>query len=55
MPRSGKGRVVHFDDVPMLAIDVRKRLTAAVAGVDVTKLPVLIPYAKRLGDTRETP
>jgi len=45
----------YFDDVPMLAIDVRKRLTATVAGVDVTKLPVLIPYAKRPGDTRETP
>jgi hypothetical protein len=45
----------YFDDVPMLVIDVRKRLTAAVTGVDVTKLPVLIPYAKRPGDTQETP
>jgi hypothetical protein len=45
----------YFDDVPMLASDVRQRLTAAVAGVDVTKLPVLRPYAKRPDDTRDTP
>lgn len=45
----------YFDDVPMLASDVRQRLTAAVAGVDVTKLPVLRPYAKRPDDTRGTP
>ncbi|NOT54217.1 MAG: nucleotidyl transferase AbiEii/AbiGii toxin family protein [Deltaproteobacteria bacterium] len=44
----------YFDDVPMLANDVRQRLTAAVAGVDVTKLPVLRPYAKRPDDTRGT-
>ncbi len=44
----------YFDDVPRLAIDVRKQLTAAVAGVDVAKLPVLIPYVRRPGDTWET-
>ncbi len=45
----------YFDDVPMLASDVRQRLTAAVAGVEVTKLPVLRPYTKRPDDTRDTP
>lgn len=45
----------YFDDVSTLASDVCKRLTAAVAAVDVTKLPVLTPYAKRPGDTELTP
>jgi len=45
----------YFDDVPTLADGVRKRLTTAVAAVDITKLPVLMPYAKRPGDTGETP
>ncbi len=45
----------YFDDVPTLADSVRKRLTTAVAAVDITKLPVLMPYAKRPGDTGETP
>ena len=40
----------YFDDVPTLGADVRKRFTAAVAAVEVTKLPVLTPYAKRPGD-----
>jgi hypothetical protein len=37
----------YFDDVPTLPADVRARLGAAVAAVDVTKLPALTPYAKR--------
>jgi hypothetical protein len=37
----------YFDDVPALPIDVRDRLIAAVLNVDVTKLPVLTPYAMR--------
>ena len=45
----------YFDDVPTLAADVRKRLMAAVAEVDVTNLPVLTPYAKRPDDTGLTP
>lgn len=45
----------YFDDVPTLADSVRKRLTTAVAAVDITKLPVLMPYAKRPGDTGKTP
>ena len=36
-----------FDDVPMLSGEVRERLGAAVAGVDVTKLPALTAYAPR--------
>ncbi len=36
-----------FDDVAALPGDVRERLTRAVEAVDVTKLPVLTPYAKR--------
>jgi hypothetical protein len=40
----------YFDDVPTLAAEVRKRLTAAVVTVEVTRLPVLTPYAKRPGD-----
>lgn len=44
----------YFDDVPTLAVDVRQRLMEAVATVDVTKLPVLTPYAKRPDDTRSS-
>ncbi len=36
-----------FDDVTSLPGEVRERLTRAVEAVDVTKLPVLTPYAKR--------
>jgi len=36
-----------FDDVPMLSGKVRERLSAAVAAVDVTRLPVLTAYAPR--------
>ena len=36
-----------FDDVPMLSGEVRERLGAAVAAVDVTKLPVLTAFAPR--------
>ena len=37
----------YFDDVPALAAEVQARLSAAVAAVDVTKLPSLTPYATR--------
>jgi hypothetical protein len=36
-----------FDDVPMLAGEVRERLSTAVEAVDVTKLPALTAYAPR--------
>jgi hypothetical protein len=36
-----------FDDVPMLSAEVRERLGAAVAAVDVIKLPVLTAFAPR--------
>ena len=56
------GRIVHgrsfnplitlkalsfFDDVPALPDDVRKRISAAVEAVDVTRLPTLTAYAPR--------
>jgi hypothetical protein len=34
----------YFDDVPKLPAAIRKRLSAAVAGVDLARLPVLVPY-----------
>lgn len=37
----------YFDDMPALPAEVQARLTAAVAAVDVTKLPALTPYATR--------
>jgi hypothetical protein len=37
----------YFDDVPALPAAVQARLAAAVAAVDVTRLPVLTPYATR--------
>lgn len=37
----------YFDDLPELADEVKTRLSAAVAAIDATKLPVLTPYAKR--------
>ncbi|MGH8551276.1 MAG: nucleotidyl transferase AbiEii/AbiGii toxin family protein [Methylococcales bacterium] len=45
----------YFDDVPALPRDVRERLTAAVAAVDVTRLPALTPYAKRPSENGFTP
>lgn len=39
----------YFDDLPELPNDVRSRLLAAVATVDVTRLPVLAPHDQRLG------
>ena len=44
----------RFDDVPGLAEDVRARLTRAVHTVEVTKLPMLTPYAER-PDNKTTP
>jgi hypothetical protein len=40
----------YFDDLPGLPAEVRTRLTAAVAAVDVTRLPALTAYSKRRGD-----
>jgi hypothetical protein len=37
----------YFDDVPAVPEEVRRRLTAAVAAVDVAQLPELIPYKAR--------
>ncbi len=45
----------YFDDVPTLAAEVRARLSAAVAAVDITKLPTLTPYVKRPTDNGVTP
>jgi len=36
----------YFDDVPALPQDVRTRLKAAVAAVDVARLPMLTPYRR---------
>jgi hypothetical protein len=36
-----------FDDVPALPVEVRSRLSAAVAAVDVAKLPILTAFAPR--------
>ena len=40
----------YFDDLPALSTEVRTRLAAAVAAVDVTKLPTLTAYSKRRGE-----
>lgn len=40
----------YFDDLPNLPAEVRIRLTAAVAAVDATQLPVLAAYSKRRGE-----
>jgi len=39
-----------FDDLPMLSVEVRERLSAAVEAVDVTRLPELTAYAPRRED-----
>jgi hypothetical protein len=40
----------YFDDVPALPIGVRTRLSKAVEAVDATRLPALMPYARRPGE-----
>jgi hypothetical protein len=40
----------YFDDLPGLPTEVRTRLAAAVAAVDVTELPTLTAYTKRRGE-----
>ena len=40
----------YFDDLPGLSHDVRNRLAAAVAAVDVTQLPTLTAHATRRGE-----
>ena len=45
----------YFDDVPGLPVEVRTQLARAVETVDVTKLPVLTPYAKCPGDNGMKP
>ena len=37
-------------DVPMVPIDVRRRLAAAVEAVDPTGIPTLTPYVGRTDD-----
>jgi len=37
----------YFDDVSGLPIDVRDRIAAAVAAVDVNRLPAIVPYRAR--------
>lgn len=44
-----------FDDVPALPVEMRTLLVRAVESVDVTRLPVLIPHAKRPGDNGMKP
>ena len=39
--------LTFFEDVPALPMEMRARLGRAVEAVDVSKLPVLTPYAKR--------
>lgn len=36
----------YFDDVPALPDEARRRITAAVAAIDVTRLPALKPYTE---------
>ena len=40
----------YFDDLPALSADVRTQLARAVERVDVTRIPVLTPYANGPGD-----
>ncbi|MCB2189250.1 MAG: nucleotidyl transferase AbiEii/AbiGii toxin family protein [Deltaproteobacteria bacterium] len=40
----------YFDDVPQVPVEVRERLSAAVAAVDLAGLPLLKPFAPRAGD-----
>jgi hypothetical protein len=40
----------YFDDVSGLPRDVRARLSAAAAAVDVTRLPILTPHRLRPGE-----
>jgi hypothetical protein len=40
----------YFDDLPGLSPEVRTRLTAAVAAVDVTQLPTLTAHTRRRGE-----
>ena len=40
----------YFDDLPGLPAEVRRRLAAAVAALDVTQLPTLTAYTKRRGE-----
>jgi hypothetical protein len=40
----------YFDDLPGLSPEVRTRLTAAVAAVDVTQLPTLTAHTMRRGE-----
>jgi hypothetical protein len=44
----------YFDDVPALPVEVRARLSRAVEAIDATKLPTLVPYAKRPGEDGTT-
>ena len=44
----------YFDDLPALPGEVRDRLNKAVEAVDATKLPILMPYAKRPSDSGTT-
>ena len=41
----------YFDDLRALPAEVRIRLAAAVAAVDVTQLPILTAYSKRRGES----
>ena len=40
----------YFDDVQGLPDEARKRISRAVASTDLTKLPMLVPFAPRIGD-----
>ena len=44
-----------FDDVPGLATEVQRRLSAAVEAVDPAKLPGLTPYSKRPDENDHAP
>src|ERR1017187_7623317 len=44
----------YFDDVPALPVEVRARLSRAGEAIDATKLPTLVPYAKRPGEDGTT-
>jgi hypothetical protein len=44
----------YFDDVPGLPQEVRRRLGAAVAAVDVARLPMLTPHKRRSAEGLHT-
>lgn len=47
--------LAFYDDLPTLPTDVRERLSAAVAIIDPSRLPILTPYATRTDEKEPAP